>query len=98
MKVSLSLLVMLVACCPAPLRQQAVAFRAAVVGVSPGVAALHLKSQDVPLLTLTVKGGVVRSSTGQNISLSSLNAGDQVYVQGTLSGGDLNATEVRRLD
>lgn len=95
---SLLLLVMLVACCPAPLRQQAVAFRAAVVGVSPGVAALHLKSQGVPLLTLTVKDGVVRSSTGQHISLSSLNAGDHVYVQGTLSSGDLNATEVRRLD
>ena len=95
---SLLLLVVLVACCPAPLRQQAVAFRAAVVGVSPGVSALHLKSRDMSLLTLTVKDGVVRSSTGQNIPLPSLNAGDHVYVQGTLSGGDLNATEVRRLD
>lgn len=95
---SVLLLVVLVACCPAPLRQQAVAFRAAVVGVSPGVSALHLKSHDMPLLTLTVKDGVVRSSTGQYIPLPSLNAGDNVYVQGTLSGGDLNATEVRRLD
>ncbi len=98
MKVSLLLIVVLVACCPAPLRQQAVAFRAAVVGVSPGVAALHLKSRGVPLLTLTVKDEVVRSSTGQTIALSSLNAGDYVYVQGTLSGGDLHASEVRRLD
>lgn len=91
---------LLTACCPVPLQQRPTAFRAAVSGVSPGEAMLHLKrSADAPLLSVTVADGVLRSSRGQRLSLTAFEAGDSVYVQGTLNAaGDLYATEVRRLE
>lgn len=100
MKVYAFLLVALLsACCPVPLQGQATAFRAEVAGVSPDVSALHLKGpQNARLLTLVLTKGVLRSSTGGNLPLSSLHPGDDVYVQGTLRDGDLVATRVRRLE
>lgn len=91
---------LLAACCPVPVLQQATAFRAVVSGTSPQEAALHLKrSANAPLLSITVKDGVLRSSSGQRLALTAFRAGDSVYVQGTLSAaGDLRATEVRRLE
>lgn len=91
---------LLAACCPVPLQQRPTAFRAVVSGISPDEAALHLKrSADAPLLSVTVKDGVLRSSSGQRLLLPAFRAGDSVYVQGTLSvAGDLYATEVRRLE
>ena len=91
---------LLVACCPVPLQQQPTAFRAVVSGISPDEAVLHLKrSADAPLFSVTVKDGVLRSSSGQRLPLPAFRAGVSVYVQGTLSvAGDLYATEVRQLE
>lgn len=91
---------LLAACCPVPLQEQATAFRAVVVGVSPGASALHLEpARASPPLTLIVTDGVLRSSTGQSLPLGALEPGDRVYVQGTLSvTGELRATAVRRLE
>ncbi len=93
----LLLVVLLAACCPAPLQRQATAFRAEVAGISLDASALHLKSESAPL-TLVLENGVLRSSTGQSLPLAALEPGDFVYVQGTLTAGDLRATQVRRLE
>ena len=100
MKVQFSTVVLLLgvaACCPAPLQEQATAFRAEVAGVSPDLSALHLSGQATPL-TVIVEDGVLRSSTGRSLPLTALEPGEVVYVQGTLVDGELRATQVRRLE
>ena len=93
-----ALLLMLSACCPAPLQDRPTAFRGVVVGVSPEESALHLEqTPGTPLMTLVVPKGV-RTSSGDALPLTSLHAGDTVYVQGSLRNGELYATEVRRLE
>ena len=92
-------LLVLAACCPAPLAPQPTAFRATVSGTSPELRVLHLKRQPgAPLLTLELSEGVLRSTTGAPLTVAALSAGDSVYVQGVLEGGVLQATEVRRLE
>lgn len=95
------LLLSVSACCPAPsasLVEGAAAFRAEVAGVSPGLSALHVKSAQAAPLTLIVRDGVLRSSTGRNLPLAALAPGDVVYVRASFAGDDLYATEVRRLE
>lgn len=93
------LLVVLAACCPAPLAAQPTAFRATVSGVSPEFAALHLQRQPgAPLLTLELPEGVLQSAAGTPLELGTLSTGDSVYVRGVYQGGEVQATEVRRLD
>jgi hypothetical protein len=91
---------LLAACCPVPLQQQSTAFRAVVSGISPDEAMLHLKrTANAPLLSVTVTDGVLRSSSGERLSLTAFGVGDSVYVQGSLNvAGDLRATVVRRLE
>ncbi len=88
----------LAACCPAPLQEQATAFRAVVAGVSPSMSALHLKSVQKAPLTLVVEAGTLRSRTGQSLPLAAFVPGDIVYVQGVFINNDLYATEVRQLE
>ena len=61
------------------------------------MSALHLSWQAAPL-TLILEDGVLRSSTGHSLPLTALEPGDTVYVQGTLTDGELRATQVRRLE
>ena len=93
------LLVLLAACCPAPLLDRPTAFRGVVVGVSPEVSALHLEqSSGTPLLTLIVPKNSVHTSMGEVLPLAALKEGDTVYVRGDLYNGELRASEVRRLE
>ncbi len=97
--VLLLLSVLLAACCPAPLAQQSTAFRGVVVGVSPEVSTLHLeRTPGTPLLSLVVPEDGVRTGTGETLPLTALQAGDTVYVQGMLRNGELQVSEVRRLE
>lgn len=86
----------LAACCPAPLADQPTAFRGVVVGVSPD-STLHLERPGAPLLSFVVPKGV-QTATGEQVPLTALQAGDTVYVQGTLRNGELQTAEVRRLE
>ncbi len=88
---------LLAACCPAPLAEQPTAFRGVVVGVSPDVSALHLRTPGAPLLTLSVPEGI-QTGTGETVPLGALRAGDTVYIRGVLRSGELQVSEVRRLE
>ena len=93
------LLILLAACCPAPLQNRPMAFRGVVVGVSPEVSALHLEqSPGTPLLTLTVPKNSVHTSSGEALPLTALKVGDTVYVRGEVRSGELRASEVQRLE
>ncbi len=97
----LCLLLLLAACCPAPLTpsaEQVTAFRAEVAGVSPELSALHVRSAQAAPLMLIIQPGVLHSSTGQKLPLTALAPGDSVYVQATFVGDDVYATQVRRLE
>ncbi len=98
------LALLLLSCCPAPLAQQASAFRAEVVGVgdAPGaepvlyVRLLQGASRGAPLTEVAVADAQLWDSSGAPLALSALQAGGaQVYLTGTLRADRLWAREVR---
>ena len=92
-----ALLLVLAACCPAPLAAQPTAFRGVVVGVSPE-GALHLEQRPgTPLLTLVVPENGVHAATGEQLPLTALQAGDTVYVQGRVRNGEVQVAEVQKI-